>query len=158
MVAANPPPVTDLSDVGTLASGPESRHVVEALGHLLDGDAPAARRRLGAGADETGWAAVLHRLDVAGRALAVDAGLRPDDAPACAGEVAVLAAAAGVDPLPPGIAEVLAAWTRGGGVPVAVDLDRGEVDLVPEADRAFAACLALAWLVDRSGFPPQVVA
>jgi len=157
-VTANPLDVTDLSDVGTLASGPESRHVVDALGSLLAGAGDDGRRHLEDGARATSWAAVLHRIDVAGRALTLDAGLAPGDAGAGAEEVAQLAADAGVARRPPGIEDVLAAWSRGEGVPVAVDLAAGSVDAVPDDERALGACLALAWLVDRSGFPPEVVA
>lgn len=156
--AANPPGVTDLSDVGTVAGGPESRHVVDALGSLLDGDGAHGRRHLRQGAARTSWAAMLHRLDVAGRALALDAGLSPADAGSWAREAAELGAAAGVDPVPAGIEQVLDAWSRGHGLPVSVDLESREVDGMPDEERAFGACLALAWLVDRSGFPPQVVA
>jgi len=151
--------VTDLSGTGgTLASGPESRYVVDALGHLLDGDAPAARATLDAGAALTSWASVLHRLDVAGRALALDAGIEPVDAGRWSRQVESLAAGARAEPVPEGVAEVLAAWSAGRGVPVAVDLTAGTVDRVDEDERAFAAALVLAWLVEVSGFPPQVVA
>jgi len=157
--AAKGSPVTDLSGTGgALASGPESRYVVDALGHLLEGAATPARATLDAGAALTSWAAVLHRLDVAGRALALDAGLDPIDAGRWTRQVEALAARAGVDPVPNGIDEVLAAWSAGDGVPVCIDLTSGAVDEVAEDDRAFVACLALAWLVDVSGFPPQVVA
>lgn len=143
---------------GALTSGPESRFVVDALDSVLDGDGAAARAELVTGAEATSWADVLHRLDVAGRALALDADLESSDAPVWAEHVAAVAGAAGVDRLPAGTAEILAAWCRGAGVPVAVDLTTGQVDAEPEADRAWAAALVLAWLVERSGFPPQVVA
>lgn len=143
---------------GALASGPESRFVVDALSSVLDGRGPDALDELVAGADATSWAAVLHRLDVAGRALTLDATLTPDSADVCAPRVAALAAASGIDRLPRGTHKVLQAWTRGDGVPVAVDLTTGEVDAEPEVDRAWAATLVLAWLVEHSGFPPQVVA
>lgn len=143
---------------GTLASGPESHFVVDALGSLLDGQVAVASGHLAAGAAATSWAAVLHRLDVAGRALTLDASLLPADAATTAVRVAALAASAGVDPLPSGIDEVVAAWTRGDGVPVSVDLPAGSVDVVREDARALGACLVLAWLVDHGGYPPQVVA
>ena len=143
---------------GALASGPESRFVVDALSSVLDGRGPDGRSELTAGADATSWAAVLHRLDVAGRALAFEAAIAPCDLPADTGRAATFAAARGVDPLPVGIDRILDAWCRGDGVPVTIDLTTGEVDVVPEPDRAWAATLVLAWLVDRSGFPPQVVA
>jgi hypothetical protein len=143
---------------GALASGPESRFVVDALDSVLDGDGTSALAELVAGARATSWADVLHRLDVAGRALALDAALASSDAAAWAEQIALLAVGAGVDPLPGGTTDILAAWCRGDGLPVAVDLTNGEVDAVPETDRAWAAALVLAWLVQRSGFPPQVVA
>lgn len=143
---------------GTLASGPESHFVVDALGFLLDGRPDAAVDELAEGAQATSWAAVLHRLDVAGRALALDAGLQPGDAPGAVLRVAALAAASGVDPLPPRIDHVLAAWSEGRGIPVDVDLDVGSVDPLDDGQRALGACLVLAWLVDHLGYPPQVVA
>jgi hypothetical protein len=143
---------------GALASGPESRFVVGALASVLDGHGPAGRDELVAGATATSWAAVLHRVDVAGRALALDAGLTPADAFHCAPHVAAFAAACGVNPLPAGTGATLEAWCRGDGVPVAIDLTTGQLDAEPEMSRAWAAALVLAWLVERSGFPPQVVA
>lgn len=148
-----------MSEPGSaLASGPESRYVVDALDSVLDHRCADARRELQAGADTTSWADVLHRLDVAGRALAFDAAIAPCDLPTDSVRVATLAATCGVDPLPSGTDRILEAWCRGDGVPVTVDLTTGEVDAEPEADRAWAATLVLTWLVDRSGFPPQVVA
>lgn len=156
---ANPGDVSEMSQSGgALASGPESRYVVDALTCLLDGSSDAASSQLGAGASATSWASILHRLDVAGRALTLDAGLLPSDAPTTALRVVALAAAAGVDPLPPGIDEVVAAWTRGEGIPVSVDLSGGAVDMLPDDERALGACLVLAHLVDQAGYPPQVVA
>lgn len=147
-----------MSETGpALTSGPESRFVVDALDSVLDGRCGDARDGLAAGAALTSWADVLHRLDVAGRALAFDADLRPCNAADAAG-VAALAATCGVDRLPLGTSETLDAWCRGDGVFATVDLTTGEVDTVPESDRAWAATLVLAWLVERSGFPPQVVA
>lgn len=143
---------------GALASGPESRFVVDALSSVLDGQGPAGRAELVAGADATSWASVLHRLDVAGRALALDADLAPAEVPTASARVAALAAAAGVDPLPAGTAAILAAWSRGDGVSVDIDLTNDRVAVEHEADRAFAAALVLAWLVEHSGYPPQVVA
>ncbi len=143
---------------GALASGPESRYVVDALSSVRDGHAPDGRNELVAGAHATSWAAVLHRLDVAGRALVLDAGLTPADVPAGAVQVAALATTSGVASLPVGTDAVLAAWSRGDGVPVDIDLTTGEVDVEPGADRAWSAALVLAWLVERSGYPPQVIA
>lgn len=148
-----------MSETGSaLASGPESRFVVDALGSVLEGRCAEARDELVAGAALTSWADVLHRLDVAGRALAFDAALEPCDVDTDAARVAALAATCGVDPLPAGTAQILDAWCRGDGVPVSIDLITDQVDSEPESDRAWAAALVLAWLVDRSGFPPQVVA
>ena len=150
--------VTEMSDTGAaLASGPESPFVVAAIGSLLDGDADAARSQLAAGATATSWGAVLHRIDVAGRALALDAELHPDHVPTWRTKVADLAHDAGVDAIPADVGAVLDAWSRGEDVSVVIDLDRGEVTVGGEP-RAWAAGLVLAWLVERSGFPPQVVA
>jgi hypothetical protein len=158
-VAAKVPAVTDLSDTsGTLASGPESRFVVDALGRLLDGDGSGVRDQLAAGAGATSWAAVLHRLDVAGRALALDAGLDPADAARWARRGEALATSARLDPVPAGLDQVVAAWSSGQGAPACIDLTTEAVDATPEDERALAACTVLAVLVDASGFPPQVVA
>ena len=61
-----------------LANGPESRFVVEAIDALLRSDVVAARLALIEGADALGWPAIAHRLDVAGHALAFDAGFCSD--------------------------------------------------------------------------------
>jgi hypothetical protein len=150
--------VTEMSDVGGVLASPESRYVIDAVGSVLDGVAAGGHDCLTAGAAATSWAAVLHRLDVAGRALALDAGIEAADAPMLAADVASLALAARADPSPDGIDEVLAAWSDGRSIPVPIDLTSDAVDPVAEHERAFAGCLVLAWLVDRSGFPPQVVA
>lgn len=147
-----------MSDTGAaLASGPESPFVVAAIGSLLDGDAAGARSQLLSGAAATSWRAVLHRIDVAGRALALDAELHPDHVPTWRTKVVELAHDAGLDAIPAAVGDVLDAWSRGDDVSVVIDLDRAEVT-VGEDPRAWAAGLVLAWLVDRSGFPPQVVA
>lgn len=148
-----------MSDPGaTLASGPESRFVVDALTSVLDGHGDDAQGRLAAGAAATSWTDVLHRLDVAGRALALDAALMPADVPASVDLVAAFAGSAGVERLPAGAVAVLGAWSQGRGIPVPIDLTIDQVDTSPETDCAWAATLVLAWLVQRSGFPPQVVA
>jgi len=150
--------VTEMSDTGAaLASGPESPFVVAAIGSILDGDAAAAHTHLLEGAQVTSWPAVLHRIDVAGRALAMDAELHPDHVPTWRTKVAELAHDAGLDAIPAAVGDVLAAWSRGEDVSVVIDLDRATVH-VDEDPRAWAAGLVLAWLVERSGFPPQVVA
>ena len=151
--------MSEMSEAGgALASGPESRFVVDALDSVLDGRAADARHELDAGAAATSWADVLHRVDVAGRALAFDAALDGCDPAVDTARVAVLAASCGVDPLPTGTGQILGAWCRGDGVPATIDLITGELDAEPESDRAWAATVVLAWLVERSGFPPQVVA
>ena len=151
--------VTEMSDTGgALVSAPESRFVVDALGSVLEGDAAASRASLAEGAEATSWAAVLRRLDVAGRALTLDAAIAPSGARAWSAHVAALAAGAGIDPLPSGTVDVLVAWSRGEGVPVQIDLTTDQVGAAPESESAWVAVLVLACLVDRSGFPPQVVA
>lgn len=136
--------MSDLSEAaGALVNGPESRHVVAALEALLDGDRDAARHALDHGAEISSWAAVTHRLDVAGRALAAD---DPAPPPPPVGEVGAEAAATVFD-----------AWVRGEGLPVSIDLTSDHADPGSSADRAWAGLGVLAALVDRSGFPPQVV-
>ncbi len=134
-----------------LRNGPESSHVVAAVEAALRGDADGATRALADGAATTSWSAVLHRLDVAGRALAADddPGRQPGSAAAPLCEL--------LDADPDGAEGVRAAWRSGGGVDVAVDLESGRVDLRDEAERARIGLAALADLVERSGFPAEVV-
>lgn len=135
---------------GVLVNGPESPYVVAAVESLLDGDREAAREVIHDGARATSWAALAHRLDVAGRALAADV---DDDADVA--DVAERAATGDADA--DEARAVLAAWRHGGGLAVAVDLTTGDVDVRPEADRVWSASRVLAQLVERSGFPAQVV-
>ena len=135
-MGGEPSPVSDLSDARALVNGPESRFVIEALEALEDGDDALAEASLAAGAVATSWAAVLRRLDVAGRALLAD---DPD---------ATQQAPVGV---------VIERWAAGEGVPASVDLTTGAVDARTDAERAWDGLAALGWLVARSGFPPQVV-
>ncbi len=129
---------------GALVNGPESRFVVAALEALLGGEADVARRALDDGAEATSWAAVAHRLDVAGRALTAD---DPD-----AGDHV----AADADD-PQTVVGVFDAWLRGGGLPATIDLTRSQVGIDSERERAWVGLGVLASLVERSGFPPQVV-
>ena len=135
-----------------LVSGPETPYVVDAVDGLLRGDRLAARLALLAGAEVAGWSAIAHRLDVAGRALAVDAGLwDPPDTTgggsAQRGDIVVLP---GLDTSTgfadeAATAEVIDRWTSG-----------AESSL--PLDRIWPSLAVVAWLVDRAGYPPQVVA
>ena len=127
-----------------LRNGPESCHVVDAIDALLREDVTAARAALIAGAEECGWPAVAHRLDVAGRALALDAGMRSggDDT------IVVL----------PDLDTT--GWLRPAAQDAPTILDRwASSDLEGElpADLVWSSLALVAWLVDRAGYPAQVI-
>ena len=140
-----------------MVSGPETPYVVDALDHLLRGDRVAARVALLEGAEVAGWRAIAHRLDVAGRALAVDAGLwdppdRSGGGSARRGDIVVLPGldtssgfAGGLDDDDAAAAEVIDRWTSGVGSSLPLD-------------RIWPSLTVVAWLVDRAGYPPEVVA
>lgn len=130
---------------GALANGPESRYVVVALDALLAGDEDRARQALDDGARATSWAAVTHRLDVAGRALAGDEELPGSPRPTV------------VDTDPESVAAVFDAWLNGTGLSVTVDLTTGDVAPAAPEEQAWLGLVVLGSLLDRSGFPPQVV-
>ncbi len=134
----------------TLVNGPESGHVVDAVGALLDGRTWEAREALRTGAESSSWAAVLHRLDVAGRALV-------SDAAADEGADEVVAALAATEGTTPADRDLLVRWRDGDGIAASIDLLNDEVELTDDHDRAWHALGLLAWLVDRAGFPAEVV-
>lgn len=151
--AANTDCVSDLSDSSSspLENGPETPFVVEAVDALLRSDVVAARLALIEGAEATSWSAIAHRLDVAGHALAVDAGLRVPGAsgdPAGQDEILLL----------PGLdtsswagdqgnvaAELIARWTT--------DDVRPDLPL----ERVWSTLVLVSWMVERAGFPAEVV-
>ena len=134
-----------MSEAGefALANGPESRVVVGALDAILGDDADAAQATLLAGAEEVGWEAIAHRIDVAGRALAVDAGITPATIP---DEIDLTPAlrASFLTSTADGIPDVLARWW-------------GAPDAPSEFGTVWPSLVMLAWLVDRAGFPAEVV-
>ncbi len=125
--------------------------MVEAVDALLRSDVVAARLALIEGAEATSWSAIAHRLDVAGHALAVDAGLRvPADAadPAAQDEIVLL----------PGLdtsswaadqsdvaAALIARWTA--------DEERADLPL----EQVWSTLVLVSWMVERAGFPAEVV-
>ena len=129
----------------TLRNGPESGFVVDAVDALLRHDAAAARMALISGAEATGWEAIAHRLDVAGRALAVDAGLR--DGPESDHVVLLpdLDTSAWSE-VHHDAGDILSQWTSGEPAPTE-----------PPVDRVWPSLLLVAWLVDRAGYPAEVV-
>ncbi len=140
-----------------LVSGPETPFVVDAVDGLLRGDRVAARVALLEGAEVAGWSAIAHRLDVVGRALAVDAGLwdpsdPAGDGSAQRGDIVVLPGldtssvfADDVDAPEFAAAEVIHLWTTGDGSALPLD-------------RIWPSLTVVAWLVERAGYPPEVVA
>lgn len=146
---------TDESAPGSpLANGPESRFVVEAIDAILRDDVVAARVALIEAAHLVGWPAVAHRLDVAGRALAVDAGFDGPD----------LAHPERVDAFPShdpdlDLAE-LDSMARDHGASHASDVyerwSAGADDDLPVAE-VWASLNVVAWLVAQAGYPAEVV-
>ncbi|MDE0801767.1 MAG: hypothetical protein OSA99_00445 [Acidimicrobiales bacterium] len=128
-----------------LANGPESAYVVKSIDAILGGDMITARMALIDAADLVGWPAVAHRLDVVGRALTTDAGMTeatvPDEIDL---EPEVIAST--IEAADRGVHELLARWCHGieevGDLPV---------------DEVWPSLALVAWLVDRAGFPAEVV-
>lgn len=152
--AANTDCVSEMSGSASspLENGPETPFVVEAVDALLRSDVVAARLALIEGAEATSWSAIAHRLDVAGHALAVDAGLRVPDAhdDDRSGDDEIL--------LLPGLdtsswaadqgntaAELIARWTT--------DDEPAELPL----EQVWSTLVLVTWMVERAGFPAEVV-
>lgn len=131
-----------MSDSEALVRGPESRLVIEAVDALLHDDIGAAGTIVRQGRDHVGWQALGHRLDVAGRNLVVDAGLSVDGP----GVVDALPELIGCRWIESRelywVSAVLATWCEGGSV---------------ADDQLWPGLLALSWLVERAGFPAEVV-
>ncbi len=132
----------DLSDSEALVRGPESRHVIEAVDALLRDDLGTARAIVRRGSETLGWRPVAHRLDVAGRNLVADADLGVDGP----GVIDALPELIGCHWIEAGelywVSAVLVTWCEGGAI---------------DHDQLWTALLALGWLVDRAGFPAEVV-
>ena len=128
-----------------LHNGPESSYVIDAVDAMLRRDVVAARLALIAGAEATGWEAIAHRLEVAGRALAVDAGLRDGHD---ADHIVLLPDldTSSWSQVRHDAADVLSRW-------IADEPDADEAAV----DRVWSALALVTWLVDRAGYPPQVV-
>lgn len=135
--------MSDLEN-SALANGPESRFVVAAVNALLDGDVARARLRLIEGADAAGWNAVAHRLDVAGRALAGELGA---DIGPLLDEVDLVPEVldTSIGPRREDTPSVLARWRD--------PQSGGELSL----DQVWPSLAVVAWLVERVGFPAEVV-
>lgn len=134
--------MSDLFDSEALVRGPESRLVIEAVDALTRGERDTARTIVRKAVEAVGWQAVGHRLDVAGRNLTIDADISVDGP----GVVDALPELIGCHWVESGelywVSAVLATWCEAGAV---------------ESDQLWSATLALAWLVDRAGFPAEVV-
>jgi hypothetical protein len=128
-----------------LENGPESRYVVRAIDAILQDDVVAARIALIDAADEAGWPAVAHRLDVVGHALLADAGMTLETIPPEIDLVPEVIAAT-VESSGAGAHELLARWCHG----------TDEVDDLP-LDEVWPSLALVAWLVDRAGYPAEVV-
>lgn len=135
-----------------LENGPETPFVVEAVDALLRSDVVAARLALIEGADATSWAAIAHRLDVAGHALAVDAGLQApstDDSEDSGEDEIVLL---------PGLDT--SSWALGQGDAAAELIARWRTDDestdIP-LEQVWSTLVLVSWFVDRAGFPAEVV-
>lgn len=136
--------MSETPPAGSLANGPESRHVVDAVDAVLRGDVASARSALITCAAEVGWEAIGHRLDVAGRALTLDAGYTPATIPLEIDLVPEVLEST-LDVLHEQAPRVVARWQHPEGP--------GPVDL----DEVWPALVLVAWLVDEAGFPAEVV-
>lgn len=146
--------MSDLSDREppadhAIAVGPESLHVIDAVDALLRGHAAEARAALTEGAEAVGWPAIGHRVDVAGRALALDACTEFGDDRGPFRLVAEVNAWTDQDTIDlVDVPEVLDRWC-------ASPLGAGEDT---PSHQMWTALALLAWLVERSGYPAEVVA
>jgi hypothetical protein len=146
-VGENPRSVSEMSGSSSapLMNGPESAFVVAAVDAMLRRDLAAARKALVDGAEATGWEAIAHRLDVAGHALAVDAGLQddhPTDHIVLLPDLDTSSWTTGRDDA----IELLTRWTAD--------------DFRPDdtaVDRVWSSLAVVTWLVDRAGYPAEVV-
>lgn len=151
MTQKNPPMATVSQVPTTLRGGVESPFVIDAVAALLDGRPDDARAQLAAGAGATSWAAVAHRVEVAGRNLAAEVF---DGAALAELEASALGA---VDDESVAAAEVLSGWWER-GTTADIDLEEDVLDIRSSQERLWAALVAVAWSVERSGFPPEVIA
>lgn len=143
---SKPSVVPDMSGSASspLENGPETPYVVAAIDALLRADVVGARLALIDGAEVTSWQALAHRLDVAGHALAVDAGLDvsgSDDVVLLPG----LDTSSWAEHHDDSAVALIARWTRGdhaGGIPL---------------DHVWPSLSLVAWLVDRAGYPAEVI-
>jgi hypothetical protein len=137
------------STASPLENGPETPFVVEAVDALLRSDVVAARLALIEGAEATSWAAIAHRLDVAGHALAVDAGLHvPADDDPGRDEILLL----------PGLDT--SSWAADEGSAVAGLIARWTTDDQPAdlpLEQVWSTLVVVSWMVERAGFPAEVV-
>ena len=128
-----------------LHNGPESCYVVDAVDALLRDDLVGARMALIQGADLCGWPAVAHRLDVAGRALALDAGVWSGDRD----EILVLPdldTSAWAGPTAEDDAfKLLGRW--------AAPEPSGDLP----SEMVWSSLALVTWFVDRAGYPAEVV-
>ncbi len=147
-MAAKPVDVSEMSGslLSPLTNGPETRYVIDAIDALLRSDVVAARLALIDGADATSWAAVAHRLDVAGHALAVDAGwVTGHDV---VDDTIVVLPGLDTSSWSPGhdddVKGLVGRWSNG-------------VDAELSIDRVWSLLNVVTWLVERAGFPAEVV-
>lgn len=160
---ANCDGVSEMSEQrSTLVSGPETGLVVDAVRSVLEALGGGAGTHAAAALDraiaEVGAAAVVHHLDVAGRALARDLAQTVDDDRDCGIDWAAVAASlpsAGIGA--EDLRAIVHGWIDGAGLTVTIDLVADELDLRDGHGRTLAALVAVAALVQAAGFPPEVV-
>lgn len=143
------PVVSDSSEPGdvTFTNGPESPFVVDAIDAMLRDDLTAARDALLRAADVAGWRAVAHRIDVAGRALTLDAGYTPDTVPEELDLVPEVIATT-LRRTDADVPELLGRWC---------EPDTQTTATSPSVEAVWPSLAMLAWLVDQAGFPAEVV-
>lgn len=122
--------------------------MIEAVDALLRGEPVRARAVLDEAAETVGWPAVAHRLDVAGRALAFDAcNDFGDEAGAfrLVAEVNAWTDDTTIDLVD--VPDILDRWC---------DAPLGSDDVLP-THRVWTALALVSWLVERAGYPAEVV-
>lgn len=146
----------------TLASGPETALVVDAVRAVIDGAGDGSGSHvldtLDLAISQVGAGVVAHHLDVAGRALARDLAESLAGDPDCGIDWADVAASASSAGIAAGeLRSIVHGWVEGVGLAVTIDLVADELDLSDGHDRTLAALVAVATLVQAAGFPPEVV-
>lgn len=123
--------------------------MVDSVDSLLRGDVRAARATLIAGGEAVGWEAIGHRLDVVGRALAFDACNDFGDETGAfrlVAEVNAWSDDTTIDLID--VPDILDRWCE--------PVRDGEPPSTP-SHQIWTALALVSWLVERAGYPAEVV-